>query len=52
MAFPYKQYVNMEDADNRALATEDPKSFMEKYPEGAIFDEVKERPTFYLTFKY
>ncbi len=43
-AFPEKPYVNLEDADNRALANEDPKSFMEAYPEGAIFDEVQRTP--------
>jgi len=43
-AFPHKAYVNMEDAENRALATEDPKSFMSSYPEGAIFDEVQRTP--------
>lgn len=42
--FPEKRYVNMEDADNRELATLDPKSFMQKYPQGAIFDEVQRTP--------
>jgi uncharacterized protein len=42
--FPEKPYVNMEDADNRSLATLDPKSFMQKYPSGAIFDEVQRTP--------
>jgi len=31
-AFQDKPYVNMEDAENRSLATLDPKSFMQKYP--------------------
>lgn len=43
-AFPNKIYVNMEDSDNRSLATLDPKSFMEHYPEGAILDEVQRTP--------
>jgi len=43
-AFPDKPYVNMEDSDNRQLATLDPKSFMEAYPNGAIFDEVQRTP--------
>lgn len=43
-AFPKKPYVNMEDAENRSLATLDPKSFMQAYPEGAIFDEVQRTP--------
>ena len=43
-AFPQKPYVNMEDAETRALATFDSKSFLEGYPEGAIFDEVQRTP--------
>jgi len=43
-AFPKKRYVNMEDADNRSLATLDPKSFMQAYPDGAILDEVQRTP--------
>ncbi|MEI6243217.1 MAG: AAA family ATPase, partial [Chlamydiota bacterium] len=43
-AFPNKPYVNMEDSDNRSLATLDPKSFMETYPNGAILDEVQRTP--------
>lgn len=43
-AFPKKPYVNMEDAEIRALATLDPKSFMQGYPNGAIFDEVQRAP--------
>jgi predicted AAA+ superfamily ATPase len=42
--FPDKPYVNMEDSDNRQLTTLDPKSFMEAYPNGAIFDEVQRTP--------
>lgn len=43
-AFPKKPYVNMEDAEIRALATLDPRSFMQGYPDGAIFDEVQRTP--------
>ncbi|MDR3624426.1 MAG: ATP-binding protein [Chlamydiales bacterium] len=43
-AFPNKPYVNMEDADNRSLATLDPRSFMQSYPDGAILDEVQRVP--------
>ncbi len=43
-AFPKKPYINMEDFDNRSLATLDPKSFMQAYPEGAILDEVQRTP--------
>ena len=44
LAFPNKPYVNMEDSDNRSLATLDPKSFMENYPNGAILDEIQRTP--------
>jgi predicted AAA+ superfamily ATPase len=43
-AFPHKPYVNMEDIENRSLATVDPKSFMERFSEGAIFDEIQKTP--------
>ncbi len=43
-AFPHRPYVNMEDSDHRSLASLDPKSFMEKYPQGAILDEVQRTP--------
>lgn len=43
-AFPKKVYVNMEDTEQRSLATLDPKSFMEAYPEGAILDEIQRTP--------
>ena len=43
-AFPDKPYVNMEDAENRALATSDPKSFLQAYPDGAVLDEVQRVP--------
>lgn len=39
LGFPHKPYVNMEDAENRSLATLDPKAFMLRYPEGAIFND-------------
>lgn len=43
--FPKKKYVNLEDLDVRQLAESDPRSFLEKYPEGAIFDEVQRVPS-------
>ncbi len=43
-SFPEKPYVNMEDFDHRSLASLDPKSFMQKYPKGAILDEVQRTP--------
>ncbi len=35
-AFPDKPYINLEDIDIQELAKSDPRSFLEKYPKGAI----------------
>lgn len=43
-AFPDKPYVNLEDAESRSLATLDPKSFLKRFEEGAIFDEIQRTP--------
>ena len=42
--FPEKPYVNMESMHIKELATNDPISFLEQYPEGAILDEIQEVP--------
>jgi predicted AAA+ superfamily ATPase len=42
--FPHKPYVNLEDPDVRNLANLDPRSFLEKYPDGAILDEIQRVP--------
>jgi len=42
--FPDKPYVNLESIHLRELATSDPVSFLERYPEGAIFDEIQDVP--------
>ncbi|HOW30038.1 MAG TPA: ATP-binding protein [Bacteroidales bacterium] len=42
--FPLKQYVNFENPDVRFLANEDPRGFLVKYADGAIFDEVQRVP--------
>ena len=39
--FPEKPYANLEAPDVRALAETDPKNFLEKYPDGAILDEIQ-----------
>lgn len=44
-AFPKKSYVNLEALDIRDFATLDPRGFLEKYPEGAILDEIQRVPT-------
>ena len=40
-AFPEKPYVNLEAPDIRQLAQMDPRAFLEKYPKGAILDEIQ-----------
>ncbi len=43
--FPEKPYANLEAPDVRALAETDPKNFLEKYPDGAILDEIQRVPS-------
>jgi predicted AAA+ superfamily ATPase len=42
--FSNKRYVSLENPDIRQFATDDPRSFLEQYPEGAIFDEAQRVP--------
>jgi predicted AAA+ superfamily ATPase len=42
--FPTKPYINLESLHIRELATIDPIAFLERYPEGAILDEIQEVP--------
>lgn len=42
--FTDKPYVNFENPDIRLSATDDPRGFLLKFPEGAIFDEVQRVP--------
>lgn len=42
--FPEKPYVSLEDLDERKLALDDPKAFLSRYPDGAIFDEIQRAP--------
>src|SRR3989344_3011423 len=42
--FPQKPYVNFEKLDVRLQALEDPEGFLQRYPDGAIFDEIQEIP--------
>lgn len=37
-------YINLEDLDNRKLATDDPRGFLSNYPNGAVIDEVQQVP--------
>lgn len=42
--FSQKPYANLENPDTRNLAIADPRGFLEKYPEGAILDEIQRLP--------
>lgn len=42
--FSDKPYVSLENPDQRLFATEDPRGFLARYPDGAIFDEVQRAP--------
>ena len=43
-AFPALPYVNLEDPDTRALAMTDPRRFLQRHADGAVFDEVQRAP--------
>lgn len=42
--FPDKPYCNLEYPDQRALAEADPRSFLDKFPQGGILDEIQRVP--------
>lgn len=42
--FPRLPYVSLEDPDVRELAAHDPRGFLTRYPDGAVFDEVQRTP--------
>lgn len=42
--FPNKPYANLESLNTFELANSDPIGFLDKYPEGAIFDEIQKCP--------
>lgn len=43
-AFPDKAYVSLESLNVRRAAQEDPHAFLQRYKEGAVFDEVQHVP--------
>ena len=47
--FSNKPYVSFENQDILLAATTDPRAFLAKYPEGAVFDEIQRAP---LLFSY
>lgn len=42
--FPEKQYINLENPDQREFAKLDPRAFLGKLPDGAILDEIQRAP--------
>lgn len=42
--FPEHPYVSLETPDVRSLAREDPRTFLARYPRGAILDEIQRVP--------
>jgi predicted AAA+ superfamily ATPase len=42
--FAEKPYVSLEDLDERELAQGDPRRFLDRFPDGAILDEVQRTP--------
>lgn len=44
VAFPDKAYVSLENPDEREFAEHDPKRFLQRFPDGAILDEVRRCP--------
>ncbi len=40
-AFPNKAYVSLENPDERKFAESDPKRFLDRFPEGAVLDEIQ-----------
>jgi uncharacterized protein len=42
--FPKKLYVSFEDLDQKQTFEQDPHGFLERFPNGAIFDEVQKVP--------
>lgn len=42
--FPRKQYVSLENPDERLFATEDPRGFLSRFKNGAVLDEAQRAP--------
>ncbi len=45
--FPDQPYVSLEAPETRALAEEDPRGFLSRYPAGAILDEAQRCPVLF-----
>lgn len=42
--FSDKQYISLEDPDERDFAEQDPRRFLQRFPQGAVLDEVQRCP--------
>ncbi|MDI9370092.1 MAG: ATP-binding protein [Synergistota bacterium] len=42
--FPQKLYVSLENPDEREFAKDDPRGFLDRFPDGAILDEAQHAP--------
>ncbi len=42
--FPDKAYVNLEAPDQRQFALDDPRGFLNVYPDGVVLDEIQRAP--------
>lgn len=45
--FPEKPYVSLENLEARSYALEDPKAFLNQFPDGAVLDEVQRTPALF-----
>ncbi len=46
-AFPHLPYVNLETGDQKNFATEDPRGFLNRFPNGGILDEIQSVPSLF-----
>jgi predicted AAA+ superfamily ATPase len=44
MVFPDKAYASLEDLDQREFARQDPRGFLNRFPNGAVIDEMQRVP--------
>lgn len=44
MLFPERDYSSLEDLDERRFAQHDPRGFLDRFPDGAVLDEVQRVP--------
>ena len=44
MVFPDMAYASLEDLDQREYARQDPRGFLNRFPQGAVLDEIQRAP--------